>query len=429
MFKRLQINLTLLCATITSIILIIISTINLIFYKNNLYETEYNIFLNNANSIYYYFQSQNNISLQWVIQYEENDNIYLYAEDNGQPLTLNKFNSSSNYSELIEKIKVKALSKYSFNLDGHNTISSMFTFIDFTITHDKTEYFVSVGSIPKNNGYISAIIFYPLDSYYTQLYKQVIFYVATDIIAIILLTIFSYLFSKKAIKPVIESKEKQNKFIAAASHELRTPLSVIISSTSALEKASVKEEKEKFINIINSEGNRMSKLINDMLILASANNKSWSVNFNLEEIDTILLDTYENYELIAKEKNINFFIELPEEEIPKYKCDKDRLIQVLFILINNAFSYSKENGTVKLKLLYKNNIIKILVIDNGVGISEKDKLHIFEPFYRSDKSHNSKDHFGLGLSVAKEIISLHKGTLTVDDTEGGGSTFIIKLYY
>lgn len=427
MFKRLQINLTLICTTITSIILIIISSINLIFYKNNLYKTEYNIFLNNTNSIYYYFQSQNDISLQWVIQYEENDNIYLYVEDNGQPLTLNKFNSSSSYNELIKKIKIKALSKYSFNLDGHNSLSSMFNFIDFTITHDKNKYFVSVGTIPKNNGYLSAIIFYPLDSYYTQLYTQIIFYVTTDIIAIILLTIFSYLFSKKAIKPVIESKEKQNKFIAAASHELRTPLSVIISSTSALEKTSNKDEEEKFINIIHSEGNRMSKLINDMLILASANNKSWSVNFNLEEIDTILLDTYENYELIAKEKNINFFIELPEEEIPKYKCDKDRIIQVLSILINNAFSYTKENGLTKLNISFKDNIIKIMIIDNGIGINENDKLHIFEPFYRADSSHNSKNHFGLGLSVAKEIISLHKGTLTVEDTDGGGSTFIINL--
>lgn len=78
MFKKLQINLTILCATITSIILILASIINLIFYKNNLYETEYNVFLNNANSIYYYFQSQDDISLQRIIEYEENDNIYIY---------------------------------------------------------------------------------------------------------------------------------------------------------------------------------------------------------------------------------------------------------------------------------------------------------------------------------------------------------------
>lgn len=171
----------------------------------------------------------------------------------------------------------------------------------------------------------------------------------------------------------------------------------------------------------------MSKLINDMLILASANNKSWSINFNDEEIDTLLLNTYENYELIAKEKNIKFYIELPQEEIPKYKCDKDRIIQVLSILINNAFSYTKENGLVKLNLSFKDNIIKIMVIDNGIGISENDKLHIFEPFYRSDSSHNNKNHFGLGLSVAKEIITLHGGSLYIQDTKGGGSTFIIKL--
>lgn len=353
--------------------------------------------------------------------------IYIYAENNGQPLLINNFNSSNKNSELIEKIRLKALSEYSFNLDKHNNSSDFFTDVSFSITHNKTKYFVSVGTIPKNKGYISTIIFYPLDNYYNQLHSQVILHVSTDIFAILLLTIFAYLFSKKAIKPVIESKEKQDRFIAAASHELRTPLTVILSSASALEKTTTKKEGEKFINTINSEGNRMSKLINDMLILASANNKSWSINFNDEEIDTLLLNTYENYELIAKEKNIKFYIELPQEEIPKYKCDKDRIIQVLSILINNAFSYTKENGLVKLNLSFKDNIIKIMVIDNGIGISENDKLHIFEPFYRSDSSHNNKNHFGLGLSVAKEIITLHGGSLYIQDTKGGGSTFIIKL--
>ena len=270
------------------------------------------------------------------------------------------------------------------------------------------------------------LIIYSLENCYNKIFFQNITFVFIDIIALLFLGFFAYFFTKHTIKPIEKSQKKQVQFIASASHELRSPLAVITSASSALKKASPKDQ-EKFIDMISSESNRMAKLINDMLLLASANNESWSINKTEEELDTILLNTYEEFELLAKEKNISLSIVLPDYEIPKCKCDKERIIQVLFILINNALSYTKAGGKIELSLKAFSNHIEIYVIDNGIGISDKDKMHIFEPFYRRDSSHNNKEHFGLGLSIAYEIIKLHKGNIIIKDTLEKGSTFIISL--
>ena len=261
---------------------------------------------------------------------------------------------------------------------------------------------------------------------YDKIFTQNVTFIFIDIAALLSLGLFAYFFTKHTIRPIEKSQKKQVQFIASASHELRSPLAVITSASSALKKASPNEQ-EKFIDMITSESSRMAGLINDMLILASANNESWSINKSEEELDTLLLDTYEEFELLAKEKNISLSIELPDYEIPKCRCDKERIIQVLFILINNALNYTPSGGKVKLSLKAVNHHIEIYVIDNGIGISNSDKEHIFEPFYRRDSSHNSKEHFGLGLSIAYEIIKLHKGNIIIKDTLETGSTFIISL--
>ncbi len=428
MFKKLQINLTLICTIITSIILVLTSTIALSFFQKNLYTTDYNTFTNNAASCYSYIQAQETLSLQWLTQSEFNGNYTMYISENNTPLKITEFHTDKNYKKLVDKCIKIGKEKYSFDINDTELNLKIYTSIDFTTVFKNQKFFISLGLIPKNDSYISVVLMHPLDNYYKQLHRQIIFYILIDFFAIILLTIFAYLFSKKAIAPIIDSKKRQDRFIAAASHELRSPLAVILSSASALKKTKTLEESNRFIQTINSEGNRMSNLINDMLLLASANANSWSINLNEEEIDTIVIDSYEYFEIMAKEKSINFVLDIEDTIFPRYICDKERLIQVLSILINNAFNYCKVNGTVTLKLQLTNTYIEILVIDNGIGISDTDKIHIFEPFYRVDNSRNSKSNFGLGLSIAHEIIKLLKGTLSVSDTLGGGTTFSIKLF-
>ena len=428
MFKKLQVNLTLICTIITSVILVLTSTIALRFFQMNLYTTEYNTFTNNAASCYSYIQSEETLSLQWFTQSEYNGNYSMYIAENNIPLKITEFHTDEEYTQLVDKCVKIGKNKYSFDVKNTEINPNIYTSIDFTTKFKDEKYIISLGVVPKDDSYVSVVLMHPLNNYYKQLYRQIIFYILIDFVAIILLTIFSYLFSKKAIAPIVDSKKRQDKFIAAASHELRSPLAVILSSASALKKTKTKEENYRFIETINAEGNRMSNLINDMLLLASANAKSWSINLNEEEIDTIVIDCYEYFEIIAKEKSIKFKLYIEDTSFPRYICDKERIIQILSILINNAFTYCKNNGMVALKLQLTNDYIEILVIDNGIGISDDYKAHIFEPFYRVDSSRNSKNNFGLGLSIAYEIIKLHKGHLSVSDTVGGGTTFSIKLF-
>ena len=145
------------------------------------------------------------------------------------------------------------------------------------------------------------------------------------------------------------------------------------------------------------------------------------------ELDTLLLNIFESFELLAKEHNITLKIELPEDPLPCCRCDKGRIEQVLGILISNSLSYGPAGGYTKLAVSYNKSMFWITVEDNGIGIADKDKPHIFDRFYRADKSRSGKEHFGLGLCIAKEIIDAHNGTIKVTDTPMGGTRFFILL--
>ena len=130
---------------------------------------------------------------------------------------------------------------------------------------------------------------------------------------------------------------------------------------------------------------------------------------------------------MASRKSINLSISLPETAVPLFSCDPERISQVLSILLHNALSYTPEGGQVRLSLLPEGKNIRLLVADNGIGIPDEEKSHIFERFYRADRSRSKKGHFGLGLCIASEIVKAHHGQILVSNTPGGGSTFTVVL--
>lgn len=280
--------------------------------------------------------------------------------------------------------------------------------------------------IPKSHGTVSMIILYSLDSVKHRILLQRLAFSGAAFLAILALSICSWFFTGRMITPLEKSRQEQTEFIAAASHELRSPLAVILSGISAMKKADPKEQGH-FLSVIEKEGTRMSLLINDMLSLSNADNHSWKMHPVFCELDTLLLDTYEKYEPLMQDHHMKFFIELPEEEIPPCPCDPERISQVLGILLDNAISYVPENGKIILSLSQTKTHFLIRVKDNGPGIPDSAKTSVFRRFYRADSARNNRQHFGLGLCIAYEIISLHKGTISVLDTPGGGSTFQISL--
>ena len=290
---------------------------------------------------------------------------------------------------------------------------------------ETSDFYACTALIPKGNGVLSLVLVYPLEGLKAQIFHQRVLFGGIVLLAVLALGVFSWFFTGKMLRPLEENRKKQTQFIASASHELRSPLAVILSCVQAMETGN--GEMGRLLQTIKSEGNRMTRLIGDMLSLANADNKSWSIMKTDCELDTLLLETYEKYEPILREKKISLKVVLPEEYLSICKCDSARLSQVLGILLDNGASYVPAGGRMELGVEEKEKYFRIYVQDNGLGIPDENKEAVFQRFYREDWARKDKQHFGLGLCIAKEIVSLHKGSIRITDTPGGGCTFVIKL--
>lgn len=423
MFHRLHIQMTFFSALIIGIVIFIMTTACNFIAENSTGQNAWNTFQNNAISCISHLETQSIISSDWILQAEKNYDISMDIRDNGNSLYLKKLQTDSLDETIFRKAEEISAASYALDLSNPGAVSKLTKRIFFQMK----DFYVSTALIPKSHGTVSMIILYSLDSVKHRILLQRLAFSGAAFLAILALSICSWFFTGRMITPLEKSRQEQTEFIAAAaSHELRYPLAVILSGISAMKKADPKEQGH-FLSVIEKEGTRMSLLINDMLSLSNADNHSWKMHPVSCELDTLLLDTYEKYEPLMQDHHMKFFIELPEEEIPPCPCDPERISQVLGILLDNAISYVPENGKIILSLSQTETHFLIRVKDNGPGIPDSAKTSVFRRFYRADSARNNRQHFGLGLCIAYEIISLHKGTISVLDTPGGGSTFQISL--
>lgn len=425
MLKKLHRKLTLLCTLITSIIVILMTSFSIYISESGLRQKEFASFTNYVNGIYSHLQIETTITLDWIRNVEKNGKYILSIVDNGNPLKLTETDQPKN-QYLIEKAKTTAAVDYQFNPFETKPSKVLLKHIEFFFQDQDAAYYSSAAYIPKEHGALSVIILYSLDSFHQSIVTQRCIYLAVGLLAILSLYIFSYFFTKNAIRPVVDGQEKQERFIAAASHELRSPLTVIRSSLSAIKKAD-ESKVQRFEHIIQSEIDRMSRLISDMLLLSGIGGYSWSLKEEAVDINLFLRDIYDSYQEIVIKKNLKIRLEINKTSESTVFCDRQRMGQVLYILLNNAISYTPSGGSIIISSKLKGRKCIISVTDTGIGISDDNKIKIFERFYRVDQSHKSKEHFGLGLCIAEEIVKLHKGNIEITDTPGGGATFHIFL--
>lgn len=238
----------------------------------------------------------------------------------------------------------------------------------------------------------------------------------------------AFLIIRKAVKPTEAAIRSQKEFITSVSHELKSPLAVILSSTETIAtNESLPDNMRNQAKIIDSECLRMSKLIQDLLLLSSIDTKTWTLQKMEINVDSLMIGLYEKFEPLCTRHNLTLNLDIEERTFPTFPGDIDRINQLLGIFIDNAINYSSANKEILLKVtLVKNNIV-FSVIDHGQGISDKDKPFIFDRFYCVDKSRTRKEHFGLGLSIAKELVTMHNGMISIVDTPGGGCSFQISF--
>lgn len=256
--------------------------------------------------------------------------------------------------------------------------------------------------------------------------RQLFFlYLFVFFFGLVLLFFISWLLAVQTVKPVESAHRQQGEFIAAASHELKSPLAVI---TACADYARQEPEQvgQSLENIL-AESRRMSLLVDDLLLLSGAETGRWRVVKAPVNLENIALDVYENYRPLARSKGQELKLTLPEEDLPLIQGDEDRIVQLLSILVSNALAYSPSGAEVEIAAQIQRKRLIVRVIDHGIGISDQEKLRVFDRFYRSDKSRSEKNHFGLGLSVAKELADLHDAALSILDTPGGGATFEVAF--
>lgn len=430
MYKKVHLRLTVLCAGITMAIMIIMSLCYLYVSETELYKNQYNAFKNDMNTITTNLEHQSVISMEWLSKMESQGNYTLFVLDNGVPFLYNQLTNlseSEKYAILNESL---AVYNSTFLIASYPSTSTPYVSyhveFEFTSSSNQEDYFCSVINVEKGNSQLQVVVLSSLNSLTHQIMQQRLRFIVINIIAMTLLFLFSYIFTGKLLKPILENQQKQTAFIASASHELRTPLAVILSSAECCMDAPPEKQK-KFLKTIKKEGLRMSTLVNDLLTLSSSDNQRFSIQKKPTELDTLLMNAYESFETLAKEKNLSLSINLPNDSLPLCNCDPDRISQVISIFLHNAISYTPENGKINLSLSYKKGCFSISVKDNGIGISDEEKKKIFDRFYRAEKSRSAKGHFGLGLSIAYEIIKSHNGTIGVKDALPNGSEFYINL--
>ncbi len=225
-------------------------------------------------------------------------------------------------------------------------------------------------------------------------------------------------------------EQMRSDFVSNVTHELKTPLTSIMGFTDTLKAGAIDDKKTalKFIDIIEIESKRLFRLIQDILSLSEIETRKEDINLEYANLEEIVDSVCEVLEPQAKAKNIQLIKEFADN-IPKFKCNRDRISQMFINLIENGIKYTEE-GSVKISCRKNRRYIEINVLDTGIGIPEESKERIFERFYRVDKGRSRKaGGTGLGLSIVKHIVFLYDGKLWVESKIGKGSKFVILLPY
>ncbi|MDP4133307.1 MAG: ATP-binding protein [Bacillota bacterium] len=218
----------------------------------------------------------------------------------------------------------------------------------------------------------------------------------------------------------------RREFVANVSHELRTPLTTIKSYVETLMEGKEHDEMENhFLTVIDSETDRMTRLVKDLLALSRLDNNT---GMNMERINLSDLTASICERLSIEFKNHSHTLVAEIAEVPDVLGDKDRLSQVIINVITNAIKYTPDGGEIGVYCNYSHSSVYLKVRDNGLGIPEQDLPRIFERFYRVDKARSrAQGGTGLGLAIAKEIIDAHGGKITIESEEDKGTVVTILL--
>lgn len=222
-------------------------------------------------------------------------------------------------------------------------------------------------------------------------------------------------------------KQERNEFLASISHELRTPLTYINGYADIARRKNLDEtDRVQYLDIIQEESQRVSRLLNELFDLAKLDQNTFSINKEKVNLLIFFQSIYERVFPAFKNRSIELVLDCPKNLYSV--IDPIRFEQVLINLLDNCLKYSKETSTTSIRALEVNGEVEITIQDQGVGIPEADLPHIFDRLYRVDKSRSrATGGFGLGLTIVKQLVEAHGGEITVKSQVDEGTCFTIIL--
>lgn len=275
------------------------------------------------------------------------------------------------------------------------------------------------------DGHKSMIIFLDWQRDLTKCLVLAFISMFVSLVTITVLAIMVYWLSKKAMKPVADSIEKQKQFITDASHELKTPLTIIAANAEVLEMC---EGENEWLTSIKNQTTRLCHLVKNLVELSKLNEMQDDKSRNDFNISLAFMETASNFETNAAVANKNFSFSAADDL--KYHGNEAEIRQLITILCDNAIKYTDECGYIKMNLYKSGKNIIIESYNTCEYIDPKSVSHLFDRFYRADSSRarNSKTGgYGIGLSIAQAIVHRHKGKIKVFTSGTTGITFKITL--
>lgn len=248
-------------------------------------------------------------------------------------------------------------------------------------------------------------------------------------LVLLLASFGGYFLSRKSLAPIALMISEQQRFIADASHELRTPLAVLRGETEvALGKTRTVEEYQESLTLIQEEAERLSRIVEDLFILARQPIESPTALIKEPvSLTEVVKDCARAAQVLAVRKGVRLKLENDSPSIA-LNADGELIKRMILNLLDNAVKYTPEGGEISLALEKHNGSAEIVVRDTGIGLSERDQLRVFDRFYRVDKARSrALGGAGLGLSIVRSIVEAHGGNITIDSTPRHGSTFTVSL--
>lgn len=235
-----------------------------------------------------------------------------------------------------------------------------------------------------------------------------------------------YILAGRTLQPIRIMVDEQNQFISNSSHELRTPIATMRAEMEAslLEKTINETQARNLIKSNLEELGSLQILMNNLLRLAQIHNTNAVPDKQVILLADVIRRAQKIILPLAKTKHITIQTKGNNERVGG---DLNSLVETFIIVLDNAIKYSPRNTRVSINTVEKNDYVISRISDEGIGIPPKDLLHIFERFYRADKSRSQTVGYGLGLSIAQKIMDIHGGTITVESHEGKGTTFILSI--